>query len=101
MENPWFQLPASPEFVLPADRPHVEAFNECLLPSGEKCRLNLQLYPVPWMGNRQAALVVLTRNPSFDDPGDYEAHQDPDYLAALQANIQDDPAGQAVVGLLE
>ena len=100
VDNPWLQLPASPPFVLPADHPRIEAFNKCLRPSQAKCRIDLNLYPAPWMGNPQAPLVVLSRNPSIS-PGDREAHQSRDYVAALRANIQDDPAGQVVVGLLE
>ena len=100
MENPWLQLPASPPFVLPADHPRIEDFNKRLRPSQAKCRLDLSLYPAPWMGNPQAPLVVLSRNPSIS-AGDREAHQNRDYIAALRANVQDDPAGQAVVGLLE
>jgi hypothetical protein len=100
VENPWLQLPASPPFVLPADRPHIDAFNRHLRPSQGKCRLDLNLVPAPWMGNPQAPLVVLSRNPSIS-PGDHEAHGNRDYVAALRANIQDDPAEQAVVGLRE
>ena len=100
MENPWLQLPASPPFVLPADHPRIEAFNKRLRPNQAKCRLDLSLHPAPWMGNPEAPLVVLSRNPSIS-PGDREAHQNRDYVAALRANIQDDPGGQAVVGLLE
>jgi hypothetical protein len=58
VDNPWLQLPASPPFVLPADRPHIEAFNNRLRPNQERCRLDLSLYPAPWMGNPQAPLVV-------------------------------------------
>lgn len=59
MENPWKALPDD-EFVLPEDKPHVEAFNEGIDP---KYRLNTAVLPQPFLGPRDASLIVLALNP--------------------------------------
>jgi hypothetical protein len=73
--NPWLDLPEEPPFVLPGDRPHVEAFNRHNADSaGRKYRLDLHLMPEPFNGNRQAKLVLLNRNPGLSS-GDLRVHR--------------------------
>jgi hypothetical protein len=99
MENPWLELPLNPPYVLPKDRRHIDAFNGALRPNQAEFRLDLSLMPVPFMGNPDAGLVVLARNPKFV-PGDLR-DQNPDYVATLRANIEGRPGAQAAIGLLE
>jgi hypothetical protein len=99
--NPWLDLPKKPPYVLPADRPHVEAFNRQNAGSGDsKYQLDLRLMPEPFGGNRQAKLVLLNRNPGLS-PGDFRVHRDYHrYVAALRANLGSAPGGHRGVALL-
>jgi hypothetical protein len=96
VENPWLDLPPSRPYVLPMDGPQVDAYNE---KHQAKYRFDLDLIPAPFMGNPEARLVLLARNPGIS-PGDHEAHRDPDFTSTLRANIQGRPEAQAAVGLL-
>ena len=55
-ENPWKHLPEKPPFVLPEDKDVVEAFNRT---APQDLRLNLEIVPAPFVGCRQAPLVLL------------------------------------------
>lgn len=59
MENPWKALPEH-ELVLPEDRSHVDAFNRDV---DSKYRLNTAVLPQPFLGPRDARLVILALNP--------------------------------------
>lgn len=87
--------------MLPADRPHVEAFNRQNADSANaKYRLDTRLMPEPFGGNRQAKLVLLNRNPGLSS-GDPRVHHDNQrYVAALRANLASAPDGHHCVGLL-
>ena len=99
--NPWLDLPEQPLYVLPADRPHVEAFNRQNADSANaKYRLDTRLMPEPFGGNRQATLVFLNRNPGLSS-GDPRVHHDNQrYVAALRANLGSAANGHQAVGLL-
>jgi hypothetical protein len=100
VENPWLDLPPSPPYVLPMDAPQVDAYNEKLRrPNQAQYRFDLDLMPAPFMGNPEARLVLLARNPGISR-GDHEAHRDADFAETLRANIQGRPEAQAAVGLL-
>ena len=72
MPNPWLDLPASPPFIAPIDRPG-------LTPLLRKCDLKLDLLPQPWTGNVNTAEVfVLALNPGFR-PTDYDHLRNADY----------------------
>ena len=60
--NPWIDLPEEPPYVLPLDRPYVEAFNRHV---GNDYQLRLNLLPEPFIGNKRAPVVLLNRNPGF------------------------------------
>lgn len=60
MDNPWLELPDREPFVLPMDRVLVDAFNARVDPER---RLDLTVLPQPFLGRRDANLVVLGRNP--------------------------------------
>jgi hypothetical protein len=96
--NPWLDLPAEPPYVLSADRPHVEAFNR--QQTNRDYRLDLQMIPEPFGGNREAQLLFLNRNPGAG-AGDVDVHRtDYRYVAALRANLGDNPKGHVSVALL-
>jgi hypothetical protein len=100
MDNPWSELPMIPSYVIPADRPHIEAFNDLFGGGDGNCRLDLDLFPEPFIGRRDANLVILALNPG-KSPGDFEAHQDPRFLAVMRAKLMDDPAVHLFTGLLD
>jgi len=100
MDNPWHRLPTTVPYVVPEDRPHVEAFNELFGGGDGRYRLDPRLHPEPFMGRRDADLVLLARNPGIS-PGDYAVHTEPRYLRALRANLEDDPAGHVVTALID
>jgi hypothetical protein len=96
--NPWLELPTRPPYVLPADRPHVEAFNRQQAKSAY--RLKLEMIPEPFMGPRDARLVFLNRNPGAGE-GDPELHRaNRRYVAALRANFDPDRDGHLGPALL-
>ncbi len=64
MKNPWQELPNRAPYVLPEDRPHVEAFNAAV---SDAFRLDLSLLPHPFLGPRDAPLVVLGLNPGISE----------------------------------
>lgn len=94
MRNPWLDLPIQQLFVLPEDRPHVEVFNADprLLP---KHRLELSLFPQPFVGNRLAPLVVLGRNPDL-----VGGHGSGPYAEALRRNLIETDATASHLALL-
>lgn len=60
--NPWAALPEVPPYVLPKDRLHVEAFNRYV---DVKHQLGGSLVPQPFLGDPQAPVIVLGRNPDI------------------------------------
>jgi hypothetical protein len=53
--NPWTVTPASPPYVLAADRPYVEAWNQVIGASREGALLHLEVLPEPASGPRYAS----------------------------------------------
>jgi hypothetical protein len=102
VENPWGALDmGGPEYVLASDRPHVDVFNAYRERTLDDRRfLNLKLLPEPFSGRRDAPVVILGRNPTYDDL-DQELHAtNVDYREKLLANLADDPSGQVLVHAL-
>lgn len=85
MPNPWLELPDEPPFVLSADRPYVEAFNEAARRRPEH-RIDTTLLPEPWLGCHDAPVLLLTANPGID-PGDAAVHRRHDFAQAVRANL--------------
>lgn len=87
MLNPWLALPKSAPFVLNNELDMVRAHNEhkrCISkPSG---KINLNLRPVPYIGNPSAPVVLLTLNPG-DKPGDFEGQSNETYKALSERNL--------------
>lgn len=82
MRNPWLDLPASAPYVLPCDRETVERFNKRASPD---VLLRLQHLPEPFLGRRDAPVVLLNLNPGFSDEDD-RWHGDPRCAAKIRAN---------------
>jgi hypothetical protein len=82
-ENPWVDLPAAKDFVLPADEPHVSAFHRHEVLAHH---FRLDLPPDPWLGRWDAPVVILLQNPSFDD-SDAATFTRPDITAANRYNL--------------
>jgi hypothetical protein len=94
--NPWTALPESPPYVLPEDRPYVEAWNHQV--SNERKRLHTEVVPEPFVGRRNAPLVVLQLNPAWRDLPDARP---PDLNAAIRGNLGDDVATHVHPGFLD
>jgi hypothetical protein len=95
MQNPWRDLPGQPPYVLPADQPHIEAWNSYprLNPRYQFC---LSLIPQPFLGNARASLVVLGANPDLQG-----GHHDGPYAKALRANLLSDGHDGSLLGLTD
>jgi hypothetical protein len=88
--NKWSALPLAPPYVLDEDRPYVEAWNELRGVDDERVRLQLGVWPEPFVGSRVAPLVVLAQNPAWR--GRPPPHVgDSNYERALRGNLSDDP----------
>lgn len=64
MTSPWSALPDTEPFVLPSDRPYVDAFNARARP---KAHIHLEVLPEPYLGRPNAPVVFLNLNPGFDE----------------------------------
>lgn len=62
--NPWLRLPSEPPYVLPEDKPFIEAFNQGHAPDSNY-RINLDYIPEPRLGPTSAPVVILQLNPSY------------------------------------
>lgn len=90
--NPWTALPKAPPYVLPADRLHVEAFNRHV---DARHQLDGNLVPQPFLGNPQAPILVLGRNPDI-----VGGHASGPYADAIRANLELKPGGCSHPALL-
>ncbi|OIV39457.1 hypothetical protein BIV57_01080 [Mangrovactinospora gilvigrisea] len=69
--NPWQQLGDRAPFVVPADRPHLQAFNAALSESRRgPYGLDVSLPPEPHLGLHDAPLVILLANPGRSEADD-------------------------------
>jgi hypothetical protein len=88
MKNPWTDLPGTAPFVLPSDRPYVDAFNR-EHGVNDKYRLRTEIRPIPAHGNRKAPVVLLSRNPGFDDD-DLITEDRPECRTLLESNLTEE-----------
>lgn len=63
IENPWQDIPDHPPFVAPSDTQILSGFDS-ELPDFE---LHLDLMPLPWLGAKDAPIVLLNLNPGYDE----------------------------------
>jgi len=88
MHNPWLDLPNAAPFVLPSEADLVNRHNQHRLVNAKpKRRINLNLRPVPFIGNPLAPVVLLTLNPG-DKEGDEEAQATDAYRRLSHANLR-------------
>jgi hypothetical protein len=97
--NPWIALPRRAPFILPSDRPYVDAWNELCGETKERILLRLDLLPEPFSGPRESPVLVLGRNPGWVGVGSRQ-HASP-FAQALQRNLLDEPSHHLNVGLLD
>ena len=76
MDNPWAALTADhKDFVLDIDRATISAYERRRkVRHNRQYKLHADLPPTPFLGDPEAPVVLLSRNPSFDpqDPCDYQ-----------------------------
>lgn len=99
MRNPWVDLNEGPEYVLDCDRPYAEAFNR--LEQRAQFQLALDLVPIPFMGDKQAPLVLLALNPSFEPERRSSESGTAPRGRALLRTIRDECANPVHVGLCD
>jgi len=63
MDNPWTHLPNDAPFVLPEDDGSVRAFNK--RHAGKPTEVLFDQLPSPYVGNPEAAIVLLNLNPAY------------------------------------
>ena len=85
-ENPWQHLPDEPPYVLPEDKDKVLAFNEkARLRSDHK--LHLDLIPEPFVGRKDAPLVLLGNNPGVKDKAAADSKRNPAFANRMRSNL--------------
>jgi hypothetical protein len=90
MKNPWLSIPEHDPFVLPEEAGLVRAHNEiCRYKSKPTGLINTKLRPVPFIGNPNANVVLLTLNPG-DKPGDLEGQSNDIYGKLSRRNLSHD-----------
>jgi len=62
MENPWKEITES-RLVLPEDQNRISDFNNRC--QNENCKIQIDLIPDPFFGNKDAKVVLLMLNPGF------------------------------------
>lgn len=81
--NPWQDLPTAGPYVLPVDKPIIDAYHSHEAP---QWHYRLDLPPDPWQGRWDSPLVVLLQNPSLGEHDD-TIYSDPAVLAANRRNM--------------
>lgn len=84
MQNPWFTLPTTPPYVLASDKALLERFNAR---APAKYRFDTSLFPEPFFGASDAAVVVLNLNPGWS-PEDAVVHADPTFAAMCRRSLE-------------
>lgn len=93
MLNPWSAIPAVPPFVLPMDSAYVEAANADCVPYAPDW-LHTGRLPEPRSGPRDAPILLLQINPSYDVATMREALSDVS-VAEQRAALADEQAAHA------
>lgn len=88
-QNPWANIPAEPPFVLPMDRPYIDVASK--LQKSDGGRLHTGRMPEPRSGPRDAPVVVLQMNPSYEKESEQEPLSAVDD-ARLRAALRDEYA---------
>jgi len=86
--TPWRFLPSESPYVLPLDKEMIGRFNQSAV---EDHRVQLDALPEPYVGNRNAPILLLNLNPGYDDK-DPEIHANPAFQSLLRNNYLHEPA---------
>jgi hypothetical protein len=87
MENPWISLPMEAPCVSEPDKPAVAAFN---VHASDEHRIHTDVLPEPFLGRKDAPIVLLNVNPGFDDHASL-THEDHYARDAWKKNILHEP----------
>jgi hypothetical protein len=87
MENPWRSLRMEAPYVYEPDKPAVAAFNAH---ASEAQRIQTDVLPEPYLGSKDAPIVLLNLNPGFDE-SDYLAYEDGYTRDAWRKNVLHEP----------
>lgn len=87
-QNPWHRLPDHPLYVLDEDRNKVTAFND---KPNQKHTLNLNVIPVPFVGRKDAPVVLLGNIAGAGDHEEGEYKQRPAYIKRMLDNLHHSP----------
>src|SRR5262249_22261923 len=94
--NPWAKLPAQSPYVLDIDRVSLDAYNALHL---NDHKIAVESLPEPFIGNPQAAKVVLlSLNPGHSEE-DERTHADPNFRQAIKRNLSHEPQDCPFYGL--
>jgi hypothetical protein len=87
MDNPWRSLRMEAPYVYEADEPAIAAFNAR---ASDEHRLQTDVLPEPFLGRKDAPIVLLNLNPSFDESANL-AYGDPHAFDAWRKNAYHEP----------
>src|SRR5215212_1247502 len=87
IENPWTSLRMEAPYVCEPDKPAVAAFNAR---ASDDYRLQTDVLPEPFLGRKDAPIVLLNLNPGFDE-SDNLAYEDPHAFDAWRKNAYHEP----------
>jgi hypothetical protein len=83
MDNPWHQLSDSSPFVLPSDENAILSANTT---ASDDALIHLELLPEPFLGDRNAPVVLLNLNPGYS-PDDIHQHEHSYFSDVLRKNL--------------
>jgi hypothetical protein len=95
-DNPWTQLPKQPPFVIPPDRPFIDAYN-----SDRKEYVGSWIHtgrvPEPRQGPIDAPVIILQQNPSYSGRPPQEALPQQEIEALQQALVDEYSPHQGLI----
>jgi len=84
MDNPWCELAAQPDYVLPMDVAAVSSLNDRTRRQSDAIQLGV--LPEPFIGQRDAPIIILNLNPGFRE-GEDGARNSPALYEAMRKNL--------------
>lgn len=85
MENVWRSIPKSAPFILDQDKYIIKELN--YLYGGTLKKIQTQMLPEPFIGDINAQILILTKNPGFDEENDLVWHTDERLQRLAMANL--------------
>ena len=85
MQNPWLTVRDQSDYILEIDREAIKRYNESRRRNDRK--INVKSIPEPFIGNLEAAKVVLLSLNPGDSEDDFQAHSDDEFREALFRNL--------------